>query len=149
MVVRNKKEFLSGLMLVGFGLSALLVAMNYRMGTAFRMGPGYFPVMLASLLILIGLIVGGSAFRPSEVKMPKVAWRPLIMISGAVVLFGVILKGGGLLLATFLLVVVSRLARSDYSWLETLLLGMAISVLFSVIFYFGLRIQMPLLPTWG
>lgn len=149
MSIRNKKEFLSGLLLVGFGLSALLIALNYRMGTAFRMGPGYFPVMLASLLILIGLIVGASALKPGEVKIPRVAWRPLIMVSGAVALFGLMLKGGGLLIATFVMVVVSRLARSDYTWLETILLGVAISVISAVVFYFGLRIQMPLLPTLG
>ncbi len=148
MQIRNKKELLSGLLLVGFGLTALLIAHNYKMGTAFRMGSGYFPVLLSSLLIVIGVIVTALAFKSGEVKPPKVAWRPLIMISAAVALFGLILKGAGLLLATFVMVVVSRLARPDYSWKETLVLSVLLSVFFAVVFYFGLRIQMPLLPTW-
>jgi putative tricarboxylic transport membrane protein len=118
------------------------------MGTAFRMGSGYFPAMLASFLIVIGLIVACLAFRSGEVKLPKVAWRPLIMVSAAVALFGLILNGAGLLLATFAMVVLSRLARPGYPWIETVVLGVALSVLFAAIFYFGLRIQMPLLPTW-
>jgi len=61
--IRNKRDFLSGLMLVGLGVGALLVARNYRMGTAFRMGPGYFPVVLSFLLIGIGFIVAGLAFN--------------------------------------------------------------------------------------
>jgi putative tricarboxylic transport membrane protein len=146
--IRDKKNFLAGLVLVGFGLGALLIARTYPMGTAFRMGSGYFPAMLASFLIVIGLIVVFLAFRSGEVKLPKVAWRPLIIVSVAVALFGLILKGAGLLLAAFAMVVVSRLARPGYSWVETIVLGVALSVLCTAVFYFGLRIQMPLLPTW-
>lgn len=148
MQIPDKRNFLAGLVLVGFGLGALLIARTYRMGTAFRMGSGYFPAMLASFLIVIGLIVACLAFRSGEVKLPKVAWRPLIMVSAAVALFGLILNGAGLLLATFAMVVLSRLARPGYPWIETVVLGVALSVLFAAIFYFGLRIQMPLLPTW-
>ena len=148
MQIRDKTNFLAGLLLVGFGSGALLIARTYTMGTAFRMGSGYFPAMLASLLILIGVIVAATALRSGEVKLPKVAWRPLIMVSAAVALFGMILKGAGLLLATFAMVVVSRLARPGYSWIETVVLGVALSLLCAAVFYLGLRIQMPLLPTW-
>lgn len=148
MQISDKRNFLAGLLLVGFGLGALLIARTYRMGTAFRMGSGYFPVMLSSLLIVIGMIVAALAFRTGEVKLPKVAWRPLIMVSAAVALFGLTIKGTGLLLATFAMVIVSRLARPGYSWIETVVLGVALSVLCTAVFYFGLRIQMPLLPTW-
>ena len=149
MQLRDKRNFLAGLLLVAFGLGALLIARTYKMGTAFRMGSGYFPVMLSSLLIVIGMIVAALAFRSGEAKLPKVAWRQLIMVSAAVALFGLIIKGTGLLLATFAMVIVSRLARPGYSWMETIVLGVALSVVCSAIFYFGLRIQMPLLPAWG
>jgi len=136
-------------LLVGFGLGALLIARTYKMGTAFRMGSGYFPVLLSSLLIVIGILVAALGVKSGDVKLPKMAWRQLIMISAAVAVFGLILKGAGLLLSTFVMVVVSRLARPGYSWAETLVLGVAISAFCSAIFYFGLKIQMPLLPSWG
>jgi len=146
--IRDKRNFLAGLLLIGFGLGALLIARTYKMGTAFRMGPGYFPSMLASLLIVIGMIVSYLAFRSGEAKLPKVAWRPLFMVSAAVALFGLMINGAGLLLGTFVMVVVSRLARPGYPWIETVILGVALSVLSGVLFYYGLSIQMPLLPTW-
>jgi len=148
MQIRDKRNFLSGLLLVGFGLGGLLIARTYKMGTAFRMGSGYFPVMLASLLIAVGVIVAVLALRSGEVKRPRLAWRPLIMVSAAVALFGLIINSAGLLLGTFAMVVVSRLARPGYSWIETVVLGVALSVLCAAVFYFALRIQMPLLPTW-
>jgi len=146
--MRDKTEFLSGLLLIGFGSGALLIARNYRMGTAFRMGPGYFPVVLALLLIAIGIVVALSAFRSGEGKVPRVAWRPLFVVTGATALFGLIINGAGLLLTTLALVVASRLARPGYPWLETAILSVALSALCAGIFHFGLRIQMPLLPTW-
>jgi putative tricarboxylic transport membrane protein len=149
MRIQDKRNFLGGLLLVGLGLGALLIARTYKIGTAFRMGSGYFPVLLSSLLIVIGFIVAALAFKSGEVKLPKIAWRQLIMISAAVALFGLMIKDAGLLLATFAMVIVARLARPGYSWVETLILGVAISVFCSAIFYFGLRIQMPLLPKWG
>ena len=50
MHIRNGKDFWAGLMFVGAGLSFMLVAQNYPMGSAVRMGPAYFPTMLGGLL---------------------------------------------------------------------------------------------------
>jgi hypothetical protein len=148
MLVRNKKDFAGGLVLVFFGAGALFMAHDYRMGTTFRMGPGYFPVVLASLLLVIGIIVASMSLRSGEVKLPHFAWRPLIIVSAAVALFGIIINSTGLALSTFVMVVVSRLARPGYPWVETIVLSVALSILCAVIFSFGLKIQMPLWPTW-
>jgi hypothetical protein len=148
MSVRNKKDFAGGLVLVFFGAGALFMAHDYRMGTTFRMGPGYFPVVLASLLLVIGIIVASMSLRSGEVKLPHFAWRPLIIVSAAVALFGIIINSTGLALSTFVMVVVSRLARPGYPWVETIVLSVALSILCAGIFSFGLKIQMPLWPTW-
>ena len=146
--IGNKRDFFSGLMFVGFGLAALLIARNYRMGTALRMGPGYFPIVLAILLIVIGIIIAGLALRSDEVTSPKLALRPLLIVTGATVLFGVFINGAGIVLTTLGLVVASRLARPGYPWLETVILAAGLSAFCVAVFYFGIRIQIPLLPTW-
>ena len=81
-------------------------------------------------------------------EIPKFAWRPLFIVSAAVVIFGVIIDHMGLALSTFLMVVASRVARPGYPWVETIMLGVGLAALCAGIFYFGLRIQMPLFPTW-
>ncbi len=148
MLVRDRRDFVAGLVLVFFGSGALFMARSYRLGTTFRMGPGYFPVVLASLLIAIGIIVASKSVRTSEVRMPKIAWRPLFIVSAAVLIFGLIINGAGLALSTFAMVLASRCARPGYPWKETFVLGIVLAVLCALIFYFGLHIQMPLLPTW-
>lgn len=145
----NKQEFLSGLTLIGFGVAGLVFARNYPMGTAFRMGPGYFPVVLSGLLIAIGLVVAIGALRSGQGVTPGIAWRPLIVVTAATVLFGLLINQAGLLLATLVMAAVSRLARPGYPWRETVLLAVALAAICSAIFYFGLKVQMPLLPTWG
>jgi hypothetical protein len=147
--IGNKQEFLSGLTLIGFGIAGLVIARNYPMGTAFRMGPGYFPMVLSGLLVAIGLIVAGGALRSGQGAMSGIAWRPLIVVTAATVLFGLLINAGGLLLATLVMALASRLARPGYPWGETIALAVALSGMCAAIFYFGLKVQMPLLPTWG
>jgi hypothetical protein len=62
MVIRSAKDFWTGLIYIFFGLSAVLLATDYGMGTAIKMGPGYFPIVLGALLTLIGIIAVGRSF---------------------------------------------------------------------------------------
>lgn len=149
MKIKDKRDFLGGIMLTGFGSAALILSLDYPMGTAFRMGPGYFPIILSALLIGIGIIVAGRSLKSGEVAIPRFAWRAILVSSASVVLFGLLINRGGLLLATAVMVVVSRLSRPEYSWVETVILAVLTSVCCAAVFYFGLKVQMPLLPVWG
>lgn len=148
MLIKDRRDFFSGLVLLFFGLGALIIASAYRFGTAFRMGPGYFPIVLASLLVVIGIVVTLKSIKASVMEMPRIAWRPLIIVSASVLIFGLIINGAGLALSTFAMTIASRVARPGYHWGETFLLGIALAMLCAGIFYFGLHIQMPLFPTW-
>ncbi len=62
MKIRNAKDFWAGLMFVAFGLAFVLVARNYQMGNAVRMGPAYFPTVLGGLLAILGALILARAF---------------------------------------------------------------------------------------
>ena len=51
------KDILAGLIFVGFGARLRLRRAGYELGTAFRMGPGYFPLVLAGLLAFLGVAI--------------------------------------------------------------------------------------------
>lgn len=86
MQVRNGKDFWAGLMFVGFGLGFMLVAFNYPMGSAVRMGPAYFPTALGGLLAVLGAVIFVRAFVSKFDHTFKVlAFRPLLL-AGALVL---------------------------------------------------------------
>jgi hypothetical protein len=146
MKIENKRDFLAGLMLTGFGVAALLLSSQYRMGTASRMGPGYFPMGIGGLLCVVGFVISGRAFKWQEAGWPKLAWRPLAAITGAVVVFALLLNSAGLSLALCVLVGVSRLGRPEYTWRETVILCLVVCVLCLALFHFGLRLRLPLWP---
>ena len=50
-MIRNAKDFWIGLIYIFFGSSAILIARDYNMGTAIKMGPAYFPTILGGLLL--------------------------------------------------------------------------------------------------
>src|SRR3954471_19768652 len=90
--VRNKEDFYAGLMFVGFGLLAFIMARDYPMGSAMRMGPGYFPTYLGGLLMLLGAVIGARAMRVEGPDVKGWAWRPLVLLSGAFIAFGLLME---------------------------------------------------------
>jgi len=88
MQIRNGKDFWAGLMFVGFGLGFMLIAFNYSMGTAGRMGPAYFPVVLGGLLALLGAVIFLRALV-SRIEHPlKVFAFRLPLLIGSIVIGG-------------------------------------------------------------
>ncbi len=57
MTIRAPKDFWSGIMFLAFAAVALLTARGYSLGTAGRMGPGYFPMLLGGVLGGLGLVL--------------------------------------------------------------------------------------------
>lgn len=68
MQLRNRQDFWSGVMFIALGLGFAWQASSYQMGTAARMGPGYFPFWLGIVLALLGAIVllGSLSRRPMK-----------------------------------------------------------------------------------
>jgi hypothetical protein len=145
--IKSPKDFWSGLMFLGFGLFFVIwAAIHYQMGTAVRMGPAYFPILLGGLLAFLGLVTLLESFVAEGPPVPKFAFRPLILISVGCVLYGYLMKPLGLFVATLALVVVSALGGHEFKWREVLILY-AILMLFSwLVFVRGLTLPFPLCP---
>ena len=149
MRIRNPRDFWAGAIYLALAIVAIWIGRNYQLGTSERMGPGYFPTALGSILALFGAVsIGRSFVRPGE-PIAALAWRPLVLVLGATVLFGVLLDRLGLLVALPCLIVVSALA-SRYSRLDaTSVVAMIGLVAFcALVFVKGLGVPMPLIGTW-
>src|SRR5512137_2157200 len=113
MKIKNAKDFWSGVMFVAFGIFFAGFARQYDMGTAARMGPAYFPTVLGLLLIALGLFVGWTGIRTEAEDghgdVDKFHFKPLLLVLGAVVAFGVLLRPAGLLVALAAMVIISSL----------------------------------------
>ena len=99
MKIRNPKDFYAGLLFGFFGLLTVVIDRSYPMGTAARMGPGYFPFVLGSVLTLLGLIITLRSLWIAGPPMDGYVLRPLILISGSVVAFAIFVDSLGLIVA--------------------------------------------------
>lgn len=146
---RNPRDLWAGLIYLALGVTVVWIGRGYAQGTSARMGPGYFPTVLGVLLAFLGALSIARAFvRPGE-PISAIAWRPLLLILGATVVFGLLLPGGGLLLALPALIVVSALA-SRYSRVDagSIAALIGIVVFCYLVFVKGLGVPMPLLGSW-
>ena len=85
MKITNGKDFWAGLMFIAFGLGFMLVAQNYAMGNAVRMGPAYFPTVLGGMLAVLGAVIFLRAFV-SKIEHPLAVFpfRLWLVVGGLV-----------------------------------------------------------------
>lgn len=142
-----KPTLYSGLLFVVVGLVFSTWATYYKIGSASNMGPGYFPAMLGVILVGLGILNLLKSIATSETKVSvNIAWRPLILILLANILFGVLIPSMGLVAAIFALVIVSSYAMSDTQIKETILLATLLSVVGCIVFAWALSMPLPILP---
>ncbi|NTI78478.1 tripartite tricarboxylate transporter TctB family protein [Rhizobium rhizogenes] len=144
--IRNQRDFAAGVMFLAFGLVGAIVGRGYEMGTAGRMGPGYFPALLSGGLILFGIIIGfrGLAFDGETIE--RMAFRPLLAVVGSVAVFGLTLDRLGLVVAVALVTLIMAFATTSRRWVEVIVSAAVMSLFCVLVFVVGLDQQMKI---WG
>jgi putative tricarboxylic transport membrane protein len=145
---RNAKDFWPGIIYIAFGLSAVIIALDYGMGTALKMGPAYFPTVLGSLLILIGIVSLVRSFIQAGTPIGDFAFKGLWLVVGSTLLFGLIVRGAGLAIALPALVVISAYASVHFRWGASLALAAGLTVFCILVFLKGLGVPLPVLGWW-
>lgn len=138
----------SGLFFAVVGAFAVWRGLDYDMGTAARMGPGYFPVVLGGVLALLGLaILGRGLLEPGEEEpQDRFEVKSLVLITLAVVGFAAALMKYGLAVAVLLLVFVATAASDSFSWKRVVVLTVVLLSMCVAIFIYGLNLFIPLWP---
>ena len=148
--IRSSKDFLTGMIYVGIGSGAVLIAIlgDYKIGTALKMGPAYFPLVLSFLLIGIGLISLVRSFIQSGTPIGAFTIKGLLLVVVPTFLFGLLVRGAGLIVALPLLVVVSSYASRQFRWGPALALAAGLTLFCTLVFLKGLGVPLPLLGSW-
>lgn len=159
MKVRNQQDFFSGLLLMGVGITFALGSRKYAIGTADNMGPGYFPLMLGILLVLLGGAIFISQLVAKSAdggKIGKLAWRPLLFIIAANVVFGVAMGGlpdiglpaFGLIVGIYLLTFLAAMSVEGFKFKEAVVLATVLAIISYVIFVVALHQQITVWPAF-
>jgi integral membrane sensor domain MASE1 len=145
----HPKDFIAGLLFSVIGLGAIVLGSEYRRGTAANMGPGYFPLMLGILLIVLGAALALRALRIKGEPIPVWKWRPTLVVLGSVVLFGLIVTRAGLLLSTVTLIMLSSAASREFRFKEALISSIVLAAAVVGVFVIGLKLQLPIWPVFS
>ena len=140
----NNKRFLSGVMFIIVGAVAVFMARDYPMGSALRMGPGYFPIVLGGIIILFGIweiIIG--TLKPDVIK-GNWSIRALIILPVSAVVFGILMEKAGFIPALIALIITSVLAGSEFKLWEVVALAVGLTIACTGIFIYGLGLPYPL-----
>ena len=149
--IRRPRDFFSGILFMGFGMAALMISRSYVyvIGTASRMGPGYFPRAIGCLLVILGALLSVLSFRPSYGESKVVwRWRPLVIVLFSVCLFPWFTDFLGLIVTSLLLVFVSSAASPEFRWKEALISGTILGLAATAVFVYGLAIPLPIWPAF-
>jgi hypothetical protein len=149
--IKSEKDFWSGIMFVVVGLAFAWGATNYNFGSSARPGPAYFPFGLGLVMAALGVAVLFKALTVETADGDKIgawAWRPLLLIVGSVVVFGLAVPKLGLVVALPLLVLVCSLAGDEFKWIEVALNAAVLTLMSWAIFIKGLGLTIPLLPAF-
>ena len=148
MTSRNPKDLWTGIIYIAFGVAALYFARDYGWGTPRKMGPAFFPGILSILLIVIGIISLVRSFVRPGTPIGRFTIKGVLMVTGATVLFGLIVRGAGLLIAMPVLVIVSAYASHKFSWRTSIIMAIVLTVSCILVFLKGLGIPLPILGSW-
>ena len=127
-------------MFIAFGVAAMYISRNYPMGSALRMGPGYFPTWLGAIMTFIGVLVFAQSFWIKGEGIAAWAFRPLFVLCGTIALFGVCLDEWeiGFVPSLILLIMGCALAHKDVHWVEMIILSIFLTAGCVGLFIYGI-----------
>ncbi|HSI40198.1 MAG TPA: tripartite tricarboxylate transporter TctB family protein [Xanthobacteraceae bacterium] len=148
MDIKLSSDFLTGLFFCSLGALAIIIGSDYPIGTAARMGAGYFPLMVSSGLILLGGILIIRSFLTETEEIGAIDVRPLLLLIGSILLFGLLIEDWGFPIAGLAVVIGARIAGRRYKPLETALLAVGLVGFCLVLFSYGLGLHLPATRLW-
>jgi hypothetical protein len=144
--VKNPRDFGAALVFMIIGLAGLYFGADLTMGTAARMGPGYFPRLLSILIIAIGVFVGLKALVTEGPPIEAPKFRPMFFCLLSVIVFGYMIAYVGLAVTAVVMTLISAYARRSVNLLETAIFAVGMSLFTVLIFVYALGQPLPPWP---
>jgi putative tricarboxylic transport membrane protein len=142
--IKNPEDFWAGVLFIGFGMLAIVISRDFPMGTAMRMGPGYFPTALGGIMALLGVIITLTSFKTTGEKIKPFAWRAMFLLGLAFTIIGWGIDHIGFVPSMFAMIFCSALAGKEFKLLEVLIMSVVLIVGSIALFIYGLELPFPL-----
>lgn len=146
---RARKDLLAGAVFAGFGLAFAITSTTYDIGTPLRMGPGFFPLVLGGILVVLGVSIAVKGLVAGEGgDVGPVPWRALVLLVAAILFFGFTVRDLGLAPALFVSVLLAALAGRGVRIVPAVVIAASLTALSVLIFVVLLQLRLPLVGPW-
>ena len=134
---------------MAFGAYFTLESLSYEIGTAFRMGPGFMPLLLGGVLCALGVAVAISGLgKPDTEERDPPSWRAIALILGTIIFFALTIRGLGFIPVVFVSAFGAAMASRQNSPLFAAILAVGLTVMCTLIFVVGLGFPVALFGPW-
>jgi putative tricarboxylic transport membrane protein len=145
-MIRNPQDFYGGLVLIGVALLAFWASRKLPGQQGFAFGPGTSPRLFAGLLLMAGAVVMVVGLVTDGNKLERYAFRGPLLVTIAIIFFAVTVRSLGLVLSSYITIVVAAMGSAEFRWREALLWAAVLTVFCSLLFWWGLGLPMQLWP---
>jgi len=145
--LRNNLDFLAGLLMLAIGGGAFYMALDYPFGSSLRMGPGYFPRVLAGVLMAFGAFVLIRGLITGEPVKGRWGFKPLFFLCLSLIVFGWTMETFGFFPALIALFAIAPLAGYEWNFKEVLILAVFMMAFAWAVFIYGIGLPYPLFGT--
>lgn len=137
-----------GALFVAAGGFFAIQSLGLDLGTTLRMGPGYFPLLLSGVLVLLGAIILVQAVRVEGEPIEPFAWRGMLFILPAPVFFGLTVRGLGFAPALFLTAFIACFASRRMNVIYAIILSLLLTIFSIAVFSYGLGLPFERFGPW-
>ncbi len=137
--VKSPQDFGASVTFIVIGLAGLYFGREYSIGSAARMGPGYFPMLLSYCLIAIGVFVGFKSIATPGPAIRLPVWRSSGLLIAAIVLFGALIERAGLAPTVLVCSFVAAFATTEAKVKETAILSVLLACFVVFLFIYALN----------
>ena len=128
-----------------FGIETLR---SLRLGTAVQMGPGYFPLILSGVMLVLAAVIALRSAFTAVTPTGRWPWRGLVLILTGPLLFAATVEGLGLAPSTFLICLVTAFASRKMRPGLAVLLAAVIASFCVLVFAWALALPVPVVGPW-
>lgn len=145
----NIRDVAAGLLFVAIGLFfALDSVFNLRIGQAFSMGPGYFPLIMGGVLVALGVAIAAKSIGQVSVPIGRIPWRGLGLIMAAIIYFAASVRALGFAPAVAGSTFLASLSSGRMSLVAALITTAVLTLFCALVFVVALGLPYPLLARW-